>query len=217
MYFTSDRGGRGSGLEDPAEGGTPQLVLDTPARDIHESADGKVLYYWRDGRRIQPRRVWRPRIAAGRRSAVWQLARARRHPVPVERQPAAASRDRGGVARDAEAVSGPRAGRLAARTVSARLRSLARRPMVRLRPCRSTPERRDARPAFQVAMRTLCGSLVFLALVAAFSARRVPFGTGRCRRGCRHPAQRHRPHRLEPARGGADAGHRGGRHIRQAL
>ena len=39
--------------------------------------------------------------------------------VLVERQPAAASRDRGGVARDVEAVSGPRAGRLAARTVSA--------------------------------------------------------------------------------------------------
>ena len=49
VYFTSDRGGRDQVWQIPAEGGTPQLVLDTPARDIHESADEKVLYYWRDG------------------------------------------------------------------------------------------------------------------------------------------------------------------------
>src|SRR4051812_23306460 len=42
--------------------------------------------------------------------------------------------------------------------------------MVRVRPCRSTPERRDAGPAFQVAMRTMCGSLVFVALLAAFGS-----------------------------------------------
>ncbi len=49
VYFTSDRSGRDQVWKISSEGGAPQLVLDAPARDIHESADGTVLYYWRDG------------------------------------------------------------------------------------------------------------------------------------------------------------------------
>jgi hypothetical protein len=49
VYFTSDRSGRNQVWKIPADGGQAQLVLDSPARDVHESADGTVLYYWRDG------------------------------------------------------------------------------------------------------------------------------------------------------------------------
>jgi Tol biopolymer transport system component len=64
VYFTSDRDGRDRVWKAPADGGVPVRVLDTPARDLFESADGQMLYYWRSGA------IWSRAVGGGAETRV---------------------------------------------------------------------------------------------------------------------------------------------------
>jgi Tol biopolymer transport system component/DNA-binding winged helix-turn-helix (wHTH) protein len=69
IYFTSARGGEHQIWKMPSEGGPAQRVTSGPGRDAVPSADGRLLYFLREGA------LWQKQLPDGEENAIPELAR----------------------------------------------------------------------------------------------------------------------------------------------